>query len=203
MRAAFQSDAERRAELLADVVAAAWGADGEFVDADQFLTKPTVLRRLAAILAGRVPFDTDRLLGREPHSLVLGAALTLETGLPLVIARGLDGPDLRCHGELHPGERVLVVEGVTGTGASAERAVRVVRQRGATVIGVLAAVDRASGAAGRLATAGAALDALFVDAELRAVAVRGSVFRARGAAGAQETDAGNRGAAGAHETDAT
>lgn len=174
----FQIDEERRDELLADVVAAAWGTHGDFIDADQFLSKPTVLRRLASILASRVPADVDRLLGREPHSLVLGTALALETGLPLVIARVADSPDgpgLRCFGELHAAERVLVVEGVTGTGASAAEAVRVARTRGADVVGVLAAVDRDDGAADRLGALGIRLDELFDDSELRAVASRSGV----------------------------
>jgi orotate phosphoribosyltransferase len=166
----FQTDEVRRSELLADVVAAAWGTHGEFVDADQFLTKPTVLRRLASILAARVPAGVDRLVGREPHSLVLAAALSLETGLPLVIARG--APELRCFGELHPVERVLVVEGVTGTGASAAEAVRVVRSRGATVAGVLAAVDRDDGATVLLDGLGIRHEVLFQDAELAAAATR-------------------------------
>ncbi|MFD0535137.1 hypothetical protein ACFQY7_16690 [Actinomadura luteofluorescens] len=173
---AFQTDRVRRAELIADVVAAAWGAHGRFVDADQFLTKPTVLRRLVCFLADMVPPDVDRLVARETHSLVLGAALALETGIPLVIARRTQTPggrELRCHGELHPGERVLVVEGVAGTGASAELAVRAARRRGAAVAGVLAAVDRNAGAAERLARAGATLDRLFDDAELLAAAIRG------------------------------
>lgn len=173
---AFQTDRTRRAELIADVVAAAWGAHGQFVDADQFLTKPTVLRRLVGFLADMVPQDVDRLIGRETHSLALGTALALETGLPLVIARRVETPggrELRCHGELHPGERVLVVEGVAGTGASAELAVRTARRYGATVVGVLAAVDRNAGAAERLARAGARLDRLFDDAELLTAATRG------------------------------
>ncbi|MEU8250558.1 hypothetical protein [Nonomuraea sp. NPDC048916] len=177
---AFQTDEERRAELLADVVAAAWGSDGQFVDADQFLTKPTVLRRLASILADRVPSDADRLIGREPHSLVLGTALALETGLPLVVARIAGSPtgkELVCSGELHPGERVLVVEGVTGTGASAVQAVRLARRRGATVVGVLAAVDRDAGAAARLGGLAVMLDNLFDDVELRAAASRGRESR--------------------------
>jgi orotate phosphoribosyltransferase len=172
----FQTDEERRAELLADIVAAAWGTHGQFVDADQFLTMPTVLRRLASILASRVPPDVDRLVGREPHSLVLGTALALETGLPLVVARWAQSPagqELLCFGELHPDERVLVVEGVTGSGASAEQAVRVAWHRGATVVGVLAAVDRGAGAAARLGNVGIRLDNLFDDAELRAAAARG------------------------------
>ncbi|HEX4811439.1 MAG TPA: hypothetical protein VFV66_01615 [Nonomuraea sp.] len=170
---AFQTADERRAELLADVVAAAWGTSGEYIDADRFLTKPTVLRRLASILAGRVPPDVDRLIGREPHSLVLGTALALETGLPLVVARAMDGGrELDFFGELHAGERVLVVEGVTGTGASAEQAVRLALARGATVAGVLAAVDRGAGAAGRLTRLAVTLDTLYADAELRAAARR-------------------------------
>jgi orotate phosphoribosyltransferase len=172
----FQPDDVRRDELLADLVAAAWGTHGEFIDADQFLTKPTVLRRLASILAGRVPADVDRLVGRDPHSLVLGAAMALETGLPLVVARVVEsggGPRLACHGELHAGERVLVVEGVTGTGASAAEAVRAVRDRGAVVVGVLAAVDRGNGAAELLEGVAVSLDHLFSDDELRRTATRG------------------------------
>jgi orotate phosphoribosyltransferase len=186
---AFQTDDQRRAELLADVVSAAWGTHGEFIDADQFLTRPTVLRRLASLLAGRVEGDIDRLVAREPNALVLGAALALETGLPLVVARAVSpsaplsgpaagpksppGPELRCFGELHPGERVFVVEAVTGTGTSAEQAVGAARRRGAAVIRVLTAVDRGAGAADRFGGLGIAFDALFNDVELRAVALHG------------------------------
>lgn len=169
----FQSEEVRRDELLADLVAAAWGSHGEFIDADQFLTKPTVLRRLAAILAGRVPVDVDRLVGRDPHSLVLGAALSLETGLPLVVARRAGDDALTLHGELHTDERVLVVEGVTGTGTSALAAVRAARERGAVVAGVLVAVDRGRGALDLLEGVAVGLDLLFTDAELRHVALRG------------------------------
>jgi len=80
---------------------------------------------------------------------------------------------LGCHGEVHPGERVLVVEGVTGTGASAVEAVRAVRDRGAVVVGVLAAVDRGHGAAELLEGAAVTLDRLFSDDELRHTATRG------------------------------
>ncbi len=173
---AFQTDEQRRAELRADLVAAAWGTRGEFIDADRFLTKPTVLRRLASILASRVPADVDRLVGQEPRSAVLAAALALETGLPLVVVRAPEpssGDEPRCHGEIHPGERVLVVEGVVGTGGSAEQAARAAQRTGATVAGVLAAVDRGDGAGTRLEAARIDLDVLFEAAELRATANRG------------------------------
>ena len=82
-------------------------------------------------------------------------------------------PELKCHGELHAGERVLVVEGVTGTGASAVEAVRAVRDCGAVVVGVLAAVDRGHGAAGLLEGVAVTLNPLFSDDELRRTATRG------------------------------
>lgn len=172
---AFQSDDQRRTELLADVVAAAWGTDGHVIDADQFLTKPTVLRRLASLLASRVPGDVDRLFGREPRSVVLGTALALETGLPLVVVRTPESPpggELLCSGELHPGERVLVVEAVVSSGSSAVRVVRAARRRGVAVAGVLAAIDRGVGAASRLEGLGVELDSLFDAVALRAVATR-------------------------------
>jgi orotate phosphoribosyltransferase len=164
---------ERLAELRADIVAAAWRTGDQLVDADLFLTKPTILRRLAAILADRVPPDTDRLVSREPNAAVLGAALALATGLPLVVAHQSPSvPALHCEGELHPGERALVVESVVDTGGSAEQAVRALLRRSAEVVGVLAAVDCEAGAAERLQRYGAGLDSLFLASQLRAVATR-------------------------------
>ena len=52
-----------------------------------------------------------------------------------------------------------MVEGVTGTGASAVEAVRAARDRGATVVGVLAAVDRGHGAGDLLEGVAVTLDA--------------------------------------------
>jgi orotate phosphoribosyltransferase len=167
----FQTAGERLAELRADLVAASWRTGSQLVDADLFLTKPTILRRLAAILVERVPPDTDRLVAREPNAAVLGAALALATGLPLVVAR-LSGADLECVGELHPGERALVVESVVDTGGSAERAVWMLQRQGANVVGVLAAVDCESGATDRLRRYGTGLDSLFPASELRAVSTR-------------------------------
>ena len=51
------------------------------------MTKPTVLRRLVNVLAVEVPAGVDRLVGTEPGSLPIAAALSLETGLPLVAQR--------------------------------------------------------------------------------------------------------------------
>src|SRR5690606_10649258 len=121
---ALQTPAERRDELARDVVAAAYlrGAfvlssgqpSSYYIDKYLFATKPTVLRRLASLLAERVP-DVDRLAGPELGSVPITAALSLETGVPFVIVRKerkAYGTSAGIEGELHQGERVLLVEDV-------------------------------------------------------------------------------------------
>lgn len=174
----LQTPAERREELARDVVAAAYlrGAyvlsSGQpstyYIDKYLFATKPTVLRRLASLLAERVP-DVDRIAGPELGSVPITAALSLETGIPFVIvrkARKAYGTGAGMEGELHAGERVLLVEDVVSTAAQALSAAASLQQAGASVAGVLAVVDREQGGAEAVAAAGLSFDALFRLSEL-------------------------------------
>lgn len=164
----------RRRELAADIVAAAY-LRGEFVlssgarssfyfDKYLFETKPTVLRRLAAVLAERVPAAAERLAGPVLGAVTLSAAVSLETGLPFVIVRKSAkgyGTGSTIEGELHAGEHVLLLEDVVSTGGEAIAAARKLRDAGAEVLGVLAVIDRQQGGAAALAAEGLSLDALF------------------------------------------
>jgi len=113
-------DRERRLEELArDVVGAAY-LRGDFVlssgarsnyyfDKYLFETKPGILRRIASFLADLVPPQTDRIAGTELGAVALATALSLETGLPFVIARkGTKAYSTArlVEGELYPDERV-------------------------------------------------------------------------------------------------
>jgi orotate phosphoribosyltransferase len=69
-------------------------------------------------------------------------------------------------GPLAAGDRVVVVEDVLTSGASALRAADAVRSAGAQVIGVLAVVDREEGAREALAAADLAVIALATASEL-------------------------------------
>lgn len=166
---ALQTAEERRVELAGDIVAAAY-MRGEFVlssgettnyyfDKYLFETKPTILRRLASLLAERVPADVDRLVGPELGAVPIVVALSLETGLPFAIVRRNNGTRA-IKGELHPGERVLLVEDVITTGQRVLGAAARVREVGAEVVGVMAVVDRLQGAAAALAAVDLPLDAL-------------------------------------------
>ncbi|MQA02477.1 MAG: orotate phosphoribosyltransferase [Streptosporangiales bacterium] len=175
---ALQTAAERRDELARDLVAAAYlrGAfvlsSGQpsryYIDKYLFATKPTVLRRLASLLAERVP-DVDRIAGPELGAVPITAVLSLETGVPFVIvrdARKAYGPSAAIEGELHAGERVLLVEDVVSTAAQALTAAAALAEAGATVAGVLAVVDREQGGAEAVTAAGLSFDALFRLSEL-------------------------------------
>lgn len=174
-----QSAEARRGELARDLVSAAYlrgdfvlssGARSSFYfDKYLFETKPTILRRSASLLAERVPANVDRLAGPELGAVALATALSLETGLPFVIVRKSSkeyATSKLAEGELHPGERVLLVEDVISTAAQAIRAARQVARAGAQVAGILAVIDREQGGAANIAAAGYHFDALFRLGEL-------------------------------------
>jgi orotate phosphoribosyltransferase len=169
----------RRRELARDIVAAAC-VHGRFVyasgvrsdiyfDKYLFVTRPTILRRLASLLAELLSPRVDRLAGAGLGATALVAALSLETGLPFVVVRendNLGAAHERIEGELHAGERTVVVEDVVSTGRQAVRAASVITARGGVVDSVLGAIDREEGGAQHVAAAGMQLRSLFTIAEL-------------------------------------
>lgn len=119
----------------------------------RFVTRPAILRRLGRFLADLVPATTDRLAAPAIGASLLGAAVSLETGLPLAVVRtgsDRDRPGTnRIEGGLHRGERLTLVEDVVVTGTRAATAVDELRRAGAVVTTVLSVIDGLSGAADR------------------------------------------------------
>lgn len=178
-RGTFQTSSQRRQELARDLVAAAY-LRGSFVlssgqhssfyfDKYLFVTKPTVLRRLASLLAELVPEDVDRIAGPELGAVPLASALSLETGLPFVIVRHHAksyGTGVSVEGELHMGERILLIEDVVTTASQALRAAMRLTEAGAAISRVLAVVDREQGGREAVNAAGYPFTALFRLGEL-------------------------------------
>lgn len=177
----FQQRNERRQELARDIFAASYlaekytVADGRSSDylfrPELFMTKPTVLRRLVNVLAAEVPVGVDRLVGTEPGSLPIAAALSLETGLPFVALREHDDAadtNFEVRGEVHAGERLVVIEDVTATGSRAVAAAKAVQAVGADVDSVISIVDRNEGAAEKMRSAGLEFRPLYDVTELLA-----------------------------------
>jgi orotate phosphoribosyltransferase len=89
---------------------------------------------------------------------------SLETGLPFVLVRKSpkrQGPAAAIEGELHPGERVVILEDIVSTGDEVLSTAAKLRAAGAEVIGVLAVVDRQQGGSDAIMAAGLTFEALF------------------------------------------
>ena len=171
-----RADLER---LAADIVDAAW-LEGDFLlrsgqrssyylDKYRFETQPGILRRVARHLAGLVPAGTQRLAAPELGAVLLGGALSLELELPLVLVRKEPkeyGTARGIEGILELGDRVTVVEDVITTGGEAIRSVEKVREAGATVLGLVAVLDREEGGAENIHRLGVSFTPLFRRSDL-------------------------------------
>lgn len=109
-------------------------------------------------------------LGADPVSYAIAYASQL-AGLPIrafTVRKEAKshGTGKVIEGAFEPGDHVVVVEDVITTGGSALRAVDSVRAAGATVLGVLAVVDRNEGGRDTIEAAGLSVVSLVTAAEI-------------------------------------
>lgn len=110
---------------------------------DAILTRPTLLRRIAAMLARYVPATADRLIA-ETCDAPLAAAVALHTGLPFALVAPAAGgvlPRRSVRGELYPSERVVAVSLLAPTTSLIDTA----RLLGVHVLAEVAVVGHAGG----------------------------------------------------------
>ena len=141
-----------------------------YIDKYLFTTRPDLLRRIAGELVGLLPGGAQRLAGPVLGAVPLVTALSLATGLPMLIVR-VEAPKeygtaRQIEGTLEPGERIVLVEDVVTTGGAALGALATLRAAGAEVLGALAVVDREQGGADAFADAGVPFQALFTKTQL-------------------------------------
>jgi orotate phosphoribosyltransferase len=167
------------AELGQDVLAAAY-LKGRFVlrsgaisdyyfDKYRLTTRPAILRRVAQALAAMVPAGVERLAGPELGAVPLATAVSMVLDIPSVFVRKQTkgyGTEGSFEGEIHPGERVVVLEDVLTTGSEAIRSATALREFGAEVVEIIGVVDREEGAAANIAAAGFQYRPLFTKSGL-------------------------------------
>jgi orotate phosphoribosyltransferase len=147
--------------------------------------KPTMLDPEGADLIGKLVcealegIDADMVGGLEMGAVPIAAAVAAASHragrpLPAFFVRKETkehGTRSRIEGLVRGatlnGRRVVILEDVTTTGGSSMRAIEAVRAEGATVVRVVAIVDRQEGAAETFAAAGVPFSALITAAELR------------------------------------
>ncbi|MFO0873964.1 MAG: orotate phosphoribosyltransferase [Phycisphaerales bacterium] len=140
-----------------------------YLDKYLFSTRPDVLRELGAMFAARLPKETTLLAGAELGGIPLVTATSLASGLPCVFIRNQKkdyGTAKQLEGRIGAVDRVVIVEDVATTGGQALEAAQVIRAAGATVLRIIATIDRLEGARENVERAGIAFDSLFTVRDL-------------------------------------
>lgn len=168
------SEADALAELCDDLYRAAYQpgdvvldsgiSQPYFIDKYLMVARPAILRRLSRFLARMIPPEVERIAAPTLGAVALGAAVSLEAGLPLAIVRTHWDDSRRGHpveGGIRRGETVALVEDVVVSGSRALQAVERLRESGAQVDTVLCVLDCERGAADLLTSKTIRLTSLF------------------------------------------
>ena len=146
-----------------------------YLDKYLFETDPNVLRGivhdLAMMMRERLAAgaEYERLAAPELGGVVLGAGLSLELGLPLLLVRKRSkeyGTGKLIEGRFEAGERVALVEDIVTSGGAALMAAEALREAGLVVDDLYCVVDREEGGAEAAREAGLELRPLFTSTGL-------------------------------------
>lgn len=137
-----------------------------YIDIKKASTDPATLRIIAKLAAGKIrdlDLNLDIVGGVALGGVPIATAVSLETGLPLLLVRkdvkdyGTGG---RLVGDMADDARVVLMEDVTTSGGSVLDGIFAIRDAGGVVDTVITVVDREETAKGRLDSAGVNLIAL-------------------------------------------
>lgn len=147
-----------------------------YLDKYLFSTRPELLRQLAPLFADRLASmektsgkKLTRIAGAELGGIPLVTATSLHVGLPCIFVRNQKkeyGTSKQLEGVLKAGDVIALVEDVATTGGQALEAVKVLREAGAIVLGVVATIDRLEGARENVEREGLLFEALFTKRDL-------------------------------------
>ncbi|MBN1322303.1 MAG: orotate phosphoribosyltransferase [Thermoleophilia bacterium] len=146
-----------------------------YLDKYLFETEPQVLRGIVGEMAMMIRNELAtgagyaRLAAPELGGVVLGAGLSLELGLPLLLVRKAAkeyGTTKRIEGRFEGGEKVALVEDIVTSAGAAIQAAEALREAGIVVDDLFCVVDREEGGAEAAEKAGLTLRALFSSTEL-------------------------------------
>jgi orotate phosphoribosyltransferase len=150
--------------LKGDFVLRSGKRSNRYFDKFLFETDPALLKRIGAGLAALVPPGTQRLAAPELGAVLLGGAVSMETGLPLILVRKEPkgyGTAKQLEGRFSAGERVTVIEDVVTTGGDSLRSIAALREAGLDVIHLVVVLDRGEGGEDNIRAAGIPYSPLF------------------------------------------
>ncbi len=169
-REALARELVKASYLKGDFVLRSGRRSDRYFDKFLFETEPALLKELGRHLAELVPAETQRLAAPELGAVLLGGAVSLQTGLPLVLVRKEPkgyGTAKRLEGRYEAGERVTVIEDVVTTGGDSLRSVAALRDAGLEIVHLVVVLDRGEGGEENIRKAGIAYSPLFRMHDLR------------------------------------
>jgi orotate phosphoribosyltransferase len=150
--------------LKGDFILRSGRRSNRYFDKFLFETEPALLRRIGKHLGTLVPKETQRLAAPELGAVLLGGAVSMETGLPLVLVRKEPkgyGTSKQIEGRFDAGDRVTIIEDVVTTGGDSLRSAQVLRHAGVEVIHLVVVLDRGEGGEESIRNAGIPYSPLF------------------------------------------
>jgi orotate phosphoribosyltransferase len=150
-------------ELHGSFVLSSGATSSVYFDKFRFLTRPDLLRDVAHAVASLLAPDTALLGAPEGAAMLLVAAVSLETGLPVTVVRKQPkayGTRAQVEGNVEPKAITTLLEDVSTTGHQVRRAAEVLAEAGADVRKIVLAIDR--GGADHLREAGYEVGAVAV-----------------------------------------
>ena len=163
-REALARDLVRASYLKGDFMLRSGKRSDRYFDKFLFETDPALLKRLGEELSRLVPTATQRLAAPELGAVLLGGAVSMATGLPLLLVRKEPkayGTARQIEGRFVEGERITVIEDVVTTGGDSLRSVQVLRDAGLDVIHLIVVLDRGEGGEDNIREAGIPYSPLF------------------------------------------
>ena len=150
-------------ELHGSFVLSSGATSTVYFDKFRFLTRPDLLRDVAHAVAGLLAPDTTLLGAPEGAAMLLVAAVSLETDVPVTVVRKQPkeyGTRTQVEGEVPPGAITTLLEDVSTTGHQVRRAADVLAEAGADIRRIVLGIDR--GGADHLREAGYDVEAVAV-----------------------------------------
>ena len=163
-RQALARDLVAASYLKGDFILRSGRRSNRYFDKFLFETEPELLKRIGRHLAALIPPETQRLAAPELGAVLLGGAVSMETGLPLVLVRKEPkgyGTAKQLEGRFAAGERVTVIEDVVTTGGDSLRSVEALGNAGLEVIHLVVVLDRGEGGEDNIRGAGIPYSPLF------------------------------------------
>jgi orotate phosphoribosyltransferase len=140
-----------------------------YIDKYLFSTKPDILRAIGPLFAKLIPEETTLLAGAELGGIPLVTSASMASDLPCIFIRNQKkeyGTAKQLEGTLQPEDRVVIIEDIATTGGQVLEAAETITSIGATVVSIIAAVDRCEGARKNIENAGYNFQSLFTTTDL-------------------------------------